>query len=282
MTLAARLTSATSDRVKAVRALHERSGRRRAGRFLVEGPQAVRGALAAAQSASAGVVVHEVFMDDDTGFAFPDIVDSSHALAVSVVPVTAQVLGAMAETRQPQGVLAVCDLLAAPPLSTVADRPGPLLVLDGVSDPGNVGTIIRTAAAVGAAGVILTAGSADPHNGKVVRSTAGALFALPVLTGADIDDVAAAARAASRSVAVATGDAAEDLFDVARAGRVDGRTCWIVGSEAHGVGAAGRAAADVAVRIPMAEGPESLNAAVAAAVAVYVTAYATSGPSGPR
>ncbi len=278
-----RLTSTSSDRVKAVRALHERSGRRKAGRFLVEGPQPVRAALAAASTAPAGVVAREVFLDGDLDgdgeLPFADIVAAAHALAVPVTAVSGRVLAAMAQTEQPQGVLVVCDLIPAPALADVADRDGPIVVLDAVMDPGNVGTIIRTAAAAGAAAVILGAGSADPHNGKVVRATAGALFAVPVVVGADIDDVAAAAHAAGRPVVVATGDAEDDLFTAAREGRLGPRACWVVGSEAHGVGAAARAAADLLVRIPMADGPESLNAGVAAAVALYVTAYATSGPS---
>ncbi len=275
----ARLTSTSSDRVKAVRALHDRAGRRKAGRFLVEGPQAVRAALSA--SSGAGVVVREIFADDDAGSAFADVMQAASAAGVAVVPVTDRVLAAMAETAQPQGVLAVCDLLTPPALSDVLGAQGPVVVLDAVSDPGNVGTVVRTAAAVGAAGVLLTPGSADIHNGKVVRSTAGALFGLPVLPGVTIDDLADGARGAGRQIVVTAGDGATDLFAAVGTGAVGDRTCWIIGSEAHGVGAQARAAADLAVRIPMAPGPESLNAAVAAAVVLYVTRYALSGPTQP-
>lgn len=270
----ARLTSTSSERVKAVRALHDRAGRRKAGRFLVEGPQAVRAALAAV--AETGVVVREIIADDDAGLAFADVVDDAVALGIPVTLVTDRVLAAMAETAAPQGLLAVCDLLVSPSLSTVLDRPGPVVVLDAVTDPGNVGTVIRTAAAAGAAGVLLTPGSADVHNGKVVRSTAGALFAIPVVRGVEVEELAAAVRRGGRTLAVTAGEAADDLFTAARAGRVGERTCWVIGSEAHGVGAAARAAADRFVRIPMAAGPESLNAAVAAAVVLYVTGYALS------
>jgi TrmH family RNA methyltransferase len=133
--------------------------------------------------------------------------------------------------------------------------------------------MIRTADAVGAAGVILTAESADVHNGKVVRSTAGSLFHLPIVSGRSIDEIVLAAHAQGRTVAVATGDASTDLFEAAEDGRVDSRTCWVMGSEAHGVSAQARALADEAIAIPMSGRAESLNAAVASAVVLYVTAF---------
>jgi TrmH family RNA methyltransferase len=271
VTVSREVTSVRSDRVTAVRALHARQGRRKTGRFVVEGPQAVRSALAA------GVVVRDLFMDDDAGAAFPDIAEAARERGLDVCRATPEVLAAMAETAQPQGVLAVCDQLPAGDLDAVMAAPGPVMVLDAVTDPGNVGTVIRTADAVGAAGVVLTPGSADVHNGKVVRSTAGSLFHLPVLSGVGIDDVTEAAARNGRSVAVATGDATIDLFAAVDAGRVDARTCWVVGSEAHGVSGAARAAATLAVRIPMTGRAESLNAAVAASVVLYVTAHAAHG-----
>lgn len=255
----------------AVRALHTRQGRRKTGRFVVEGPQPVRSALAA------GVVIRDLFMDDDAGAAFPDIAASARERGLGVCRTSAEVLAAMAETSAPQGVLAVCDQLPAGDLDAVMAAPGPVLVLDAVTDPGNVGTVIRTADAAGAAGVVLATGSADVHNGKVVRSTAGSLFHLPVLSGLAIEAVAEAAARSGRTVAVATGDAPIDLFAAVDGGGVDARTCWIVGSEAHGVGEAARAAADLSVRIPMRGRAESLNAAVAAAVVLYVTAHAVHG-----
>ncbi len=216
-------------------------------------------------------------MDDDAGVVFADIVVAADAGGVPVTIAHSAVLAAMSETDHPQGVLAVCALLANDDLDAVAAARGPLVVLDAVSDPGNVGTIIRTADAVGAAAVVLTPGCADVHNGKVVRSTAGSLFHLPVLPEVPMSTVLAAARAQHRGVAAATGDGEVDLFAAADAGRVDLRTCWVIGSEAHGVSAQARAEADHRVRIPMSGGAESLNAAVAMAVAMYVTAHAAHG-----
>jgi TrmH family RNA methyltransferase len=233
----------------------------------VEGPQAVRSAV------TAGAVVHELFVDEGTGGAFSDVVHDVESVGGRVSWTTSDVMAAMSETRTPQGVLAVCDCLPDVPLAAVMTGNGPVLVLESVSDPGNVGTMIRTADAVGAAGVILTAESADVHNGKVVRSTAGSLFHLPIVSGRSIDEIVLAAHAQGRTVAVATGDASTDLFEAAEDGRVDSRTCWVMGSEAHGVSAQARALADEAIAIPMSGRAESLNAAVASAVVLYVTAF---------
>jgi len=249
--------------VTAVRALHSRAGRRKARAFLTEGPQAVEAAL------QSGASIREVFVVDSD-------VEWTRAAQVAnlrVTTVTADVLAAMAETEQPQGVLAVCDLLPSVPLETIMDGMGPVLVLEALSDPGNVGTAIRTADAVGAAGVILTPESADIHNGKVIRATAGSVFHVPCATGIDLDEVVGAARRAGRSIAVATGDGSVDLFAAVSGGLVNDSTVWLIGSEAHGISARARSLADHLVSIPMRGGAESLNAAVAAAVVLYVTRH---------
>ena len=253
-----------------MRALHSRAGRRKAGAFLVEGPQAVGAAL------QSRAPLREVFVDESD----VEWTRAAQAAGVRVTTVTSDVLAAMAETEQPQGVLAVGDLITSTSLDTIMGSPGPVLVLESLSDPGNVGTAIRTADAVGAAGVVLTPESADIHNGKVVRATAGSLFHLPCATGADLDEVVAAAHDAGRTVAVATGDGTDDLFAAASDGRVNSATVWLVGSEAHGVSARARALADHLVSIPMRGGAESLNAAVAAAVVLYVTRHGD--PASPR
>lgn len=234
---------------------------------MVEGPQAVRSALAT------GVDIHDLFVGDGAGVACAEVVAQAQAQGVAVTEVAPAALAAMAETEQSQGLIAVCSLLPAGDLAETMAATGPVVILDALADPGNVGTVIRTADAAGAAGVVLGPGCADPYNGKVVRSTAGSLFHLPLLVGLPVDEAAAAARAAGRTVAVATGDGGVDLFAAVADGTVDARTCWIVGSEAHGVSGTARAAADVAVRIPMTGRAESLNAAVAAAVVLFVTSY---------
>jgi TrmH family RNA methyltransferase len=268
-----RVTSVKSDRVTAVRGLQTRQGRRKAGLFLVVGPQAISSALAA------GIPIHDLFVVEDAGGSLSPIVSDAEAAGSRITLVTSAVMGAMAQTEAPAGLLAVCPLLADGDIDRVLGGGGPLVVLEQVSDPGNVGTVIRTADAAGAAGVVLTPGSADVHNGKVVRSTAGSLFHLPVLSGCALADVVAAAHRHRRTVAVLTGDGELDLFAAARSATIGARTVWIVGSEAHGVSDEARLLADHRLRIPMAGRAESLNAAVAAAAALYVSAYAAASDS---
>jgi len=230
---------------------------------LVEGPQAVEAAL------QSRAPIREVFVvDTDVEWT-----QAAQAANLRVTPVSSDVLAAMAETEHPQGVLAICDLLTSASVESIMSAPGPVVVLEALSDPGNVGTVIRTADAVGAAGVILTPESADIHNGKVVRATAGSVFHVPCATGIDLDEVVAAARTAGRTLAVATGDGSTDLFAAVSQGRVSESTVWLVGAEAHGVSARARSLADHLVSIPMRGGAESLNAAVAAAVVLYVTRH---------
>lgn len=270
------LTSTASDRVKAVRALHSRSGRRKAGRFLVEGPQAVRAAR------DSGVVVHEIYVDHDALSSFADVIGWAEQEQVPVTTAEPHVIAAMGETEHPQGVLAVCALLDASRLAEVLAIEAPVVILDRVADPGNVGTIIRTAEAVGAAGVILTPECADVHGGKVVRATTGSLFRVPVVPDVPMTDVIVAVRAERRALAVAMGAGEVSLFEAVDSRTVCKRTCYVIGSEAHGVSDEAVAAADITIRIPMAPGVESLNAGVSAAVILYVLAHgARSGAFGP-
>lgn len=265
-----RVTSTSSERVTRVRALHSRSGRRKAGRFAVEGPQGVLSALVA------GIRVHDLLVDESTQLSFVDLIARAERAGTRITSVTPAVMSAMSDTQQPQGVLAVCDLLPQFDLAGLMAAPGAVVVLEAVSDPGNVGTAIRTCDSVSAAGVVLTPESADIHGGKVVRSTAGSLFHLPVLAGRELDAIVAAAHAAGRTVALATGDGDVSLFDAVDAGTVDDQTCWVIGSEAHGASEEARSSADVRIAIPMTGRAESLNAAVAAAIVLYVTRHAES------
>lgn len=262
----ASVTSVRSDRVTSVRHLHDRGGRRKSGLFLVEGPQAVAAAFAA------GVGVHEVFVDVSAGGVAASLAEQSPVMVTWVTP---QVLAAMGETKASQGILVTCAIPASSDIATLMALAGPVVVLDSVGDPGNVGTIIRTADAVGAAGVVLADGCADPFNGKVVRSTAGSIFHLPLAYGVAMSDVISSAKQAGRQILGLAGEGAQDLFALPTDPL--GQACWIVGSEAHGIGESARAGADALVRIPMRGLAESLNAAVAASVALYISAERTSG-----
>jgi TrmH family RNA methyltransferase len=253
------LTSTRHPRVQATRRLHRRSAREAERRFVVEGPQALREAV--------GILETLFATDPDDPLAV-----AAAERGVEVVHVDDKVLAAMAETVAPQGLLGVAPLLEAS--LDVLDGARLVVVLHEVNDPGNAGTVIRTADAAGADAVVLTAGSVDPHNGKCVRATAGSLFHLPVVSGAAVTDVVAACRRTGLQVLATTGAGADDLDDLADSGALAPPSAWWFGTEAHGLPEELLAAADRRVRIPLHGRAESLNLASAAAVCLYAGARA--------
>lgn len=280
------LTNPRSDRVRAVRALAGRAVRERRGRFLVEGPQAVREAVVGR------LRVHDLYVTDAAAARYAEIVAAAQERRIRTTRGDEAVLAAMSPDAQ--GVVAVADLLPSG-LDPVLGRTGgadgadgargvPRLVavLAQVRDPGNAGTVIRAADAAGAGGVVLSARSVDVHNPKVVRSTAGSLFHLPVGYDVATADAVAALRAAGLTVLAADGAGEHDLDDLldvagtAPAGVPDlaAPTAWLFGNEAWGLPDEDRALADAVVRVPLHGRAESLNLATAATVCLYASARA--------
>ena len=268
--MSADLTSTRSARVTEVRHLHDRRHRAERGAFVVEGPQAVREALARS--------VLELYVTEAAAQRYPEFLERARSQGARVALATDDVLDAMSQTQNPQGVIAVCALVTRPlgeVIGSLASSAPLVVVLDRVADPGNAGTIIRTADAMGADAVILTDGSVDPHNGKCVRSTAGSIFHVPLSTDATMTEVLASAREAGLRLVAADAHASAALTDAAELLR--GPIAWVFGSEAHGVDPAWRESVDATVRIPMAGAAESLNLAASAAICLYATSAARSG-----
>jgi TrmH family RNA methyltransferase len=214
----------------------------------------------------------ELYADPDGARRCADLLA---AAPCPVTPVSRDVLAAMAETVTPQGVLGVAPLLDVPLADALRGAPRLVAVLEAVSDPGNAGTVIRTADAAGADAVVLTEGSTDPHGGKCVRATAGSLWHLPVVHGPPVADVVPALRAAGLAVLATSGSAAaEDLDDLLDAGELRGPTAWLLGTEAAGLSGQALELADRTVRIPIRGRAESLNLSTAAAVCLYASARA--------
>lgn len=266
------LTNPRAERVKAVAALAGRSSRRRTGRFLVEGPQGVREAVRHAPDR-----VRELYLTADAAERHPEILAAAGDAGLAWRGGTEDVLRAM--SADAQGVVAVLDAHDPGPAAALAGAPRLVAIAARVRDPGNAGTVIRVADAAGADAVVVAGDSVDVHNPKVVRSTAGSLFHLPVATGDDVAAVVAAARAAGLQVLAADGAGDLDLFALEAGGggaAVDlaRPTAWLFGNEAWGLPAADRALADAVVRVPILGRAESLNLATAAAVCLYASARA--------
>jgi RNA methyltransferase, TrmH family len=262
------LTNPRAERVRSVRALSKRSVRERAGRFAVEGPQGVREAVRYAAAR-----VRDVYVTSEALERYAvDIVEPARAANLWVHEVTPEVLAAMAETDAPQGVLAVVDVDAvgsdAGLAAVLASRPRLLVLLTNVRDPGNAGTVIRGADAAGADAVLVSRSSVDVHSSKVVRSTAGSLFHLPVVTGLDVEATLATLRAHGIRTYAADGEGTTLLPDA----DLTGPHCWVMGNEAWGLEQEVRDACDDVVRVPIHGRAESLNLAMAATVCLYASA----------
>jgi len=252
--------------VAAARKLLRRTGRERVGRFLVEGAQAVHEAL------SADAVVHELFVTAAAARRHPDLLDAAGAAGVRISPVTDRAAASLSDTVTPQGLVAVCDLLDVPLDVALAGPPTLVVMVAGVADPGNAGTVIRVADAAGAGAVLLAGDTVDPHNGKAVRASTGSVFHLPLARERDAPAVLAACRAAGLSLLAADGRGELDLHEPRAAAVLARPTAWVLGGEAHGLPADLAAAADHRVRVPIHGRAESLNLATAAAVCLYASA----------
>ncbi|MUL42780.1 RNA methyltransferase [Streptomonospora sp. PA3] len=264
--------SARSPRIKGARRLAKRAFRRRERRFLAEGPQAVREALAAPGR------VHELFTTAEAAQRHADLVEAAHDSGAAVHRVTLEVMAELAQTVTPQGLLAVCGFVDVP-LSGIG--PARLVaVLSHVRDPGNAGTVVRTADAAGADAVVFTDASVDPYNGKCVRASAGSLFHLPVVVGVPVGEAVSHLRGLGARVFAADGGGDRDLHAAADAGELDGAVGWVFGNEAWGLPEEIRALTDGAVAVPIYGAAESLNLATAAAVCLYTTAREQRGRRG--
>ena len=258
------LANPRSERVKAVKALSKRPVRERTGRFAVEGPQGVREAVRWAASR-----VRDVYLTPEALERYTDdIAEPARAAGLRVHEVTPEVLAAMADTDAPQGALAVVDTSTGS-LDAVLDAgPRLLVLLTHVRDPGNAGTVIRGADAAGADAVLVSGASVDVHSPKVVRSTAGSLFHLPVVTGLDVPATLQRLAAHGIRTLAADGSGSTLLPDA----DLSVPHCWVMGNEAWGLDEAVRDACDEVVRVPIHGRAESLNLAMAATVCLYASA----------
>ncbi|MET4226581.1 TrmH family RNA methyltransferase [Oerskovia enterophila] len=264
-----------SDRVKAVRALSGRSARSRHQQFLVEGPQGVREAVR-----HGAHLVRDVYVTSSAAERYAEIVDDALDQRLYVHLTTPEAFEAMSQDAQ--GILAVVRVEQLTLDEVLARRPRLVAVLATVRDPGNAGTVIRAADAAGADLVVLAGESVDVHNPKVVRSTAGSLFHLPVVTGAGLEATVDALRAAGLSVLAADGAGDHDLDDLldvagsAPSGAPDlaRPTAWVFGNEAWGLRPQDRELSDAVVSVPLRGLAESLNLATAATVCLYASSRA--------
>jgi len=263
------LLTASNARVKEARKLSRRSVRSERRLFLADGPKAVEGALETVLDSEGSCVV-EVFAT----LAAAQQYDALLA-GVDVTLVDERALGSLSDAVNPAGVVAVCRMFDGPLAAALGGRL--TAICADVRDPGNAGTIIRTADAAGAEAVVLAGDSVDAYNPKTVRASVGSLFHVPFAIERDPAAAVRAAQAAGLTVLAADGGGEVDLFEADDL--LTRRTAWLFGNEAWGLPAELAALADHRVRIPIHGRAESLNLATAAALCLYASARAgTRGP----
>ena len=254
--------------MKHARRLATRAFRESSGEFLAEGPQAVREALEVE-----GATL-EVFATTAATDQHSSLQSTAEAAGIVWNVVTDEVVAAIADTVQPQGVVARCVAIDRTLGELVAASPTFVVVCAAIRDPGNAGAVIRAADAAGADGVIFAGDSVDPYNPKSVRATVGSLFHVPIVIDKDLPRVLETLQGAGLQVLAADGGGAVGLYD----SELDlaAPTAWLMGNEAWGLPAEVQDAADRVVAVPIYGRAESLNLATAAAVCLYATAQARS------
>ncbi|MHC4859702.1 MAG: TrmH family RNA methyltransferase, partial [Planctomycetota bacterium] len=250
-------------RLALLRSLHRREARAEQGLYLAEGRRLVMEALLSGAPVEE-ILVTEAFSATGEGAALV-----GRAGGAAVTRIAERDLRRVADTRTPQGVLAVLARREGDRAALEGD--GVFLALDGVADPGNVGTLVRSADAFGARAVLAGPGSADFENGKVLRAAMGSTFHLPLLTVADLPDALARMRAGGATVLATVLDG-EDLYEVPGGSP---RVCVVMGNEVRGVSPEVRATTDREITVPCPGRAESLNVAMAGAIVLSRLARVT-------
>lgn len=247
------ITSKDNPTYKNAMKLLRKKYRDQEGKYLIEGIKPLTDAV------NAGITVETVFVreGDDSGIIPEE--------GVNTMCLSRDLFDNLSETETSQGVIAIATKNLKEP------EQGNVIILDRLQDPGNIGTIIRTAEAAGFRAIITVKGTGDIYSPKTVRAAAGALFRMPVIEGLDTEEAVRFCRERGLKVTVTALEGAKECYDA------DLRdTAIVIGNEGQGVSDEMLMAADEKVKIPMEGEIESLNAAVAAAVLMYESARQTS------
>lgn len=251
------LTGLQNPQVKAAAELKQKKYRQQQGLFLAEGLRTVEEAVASKTVVS---IFYTAIEDDRTR----SVLEEAAAQQLKLYCVSDAVMKKIADTDTPQGIIAVCKMQNVT-LDKLLSKGEMLLVLDRVGDPGNLGTMLRTADAAGIGGVVLLKGCVDIYAPKTVRSSMGSLFHVPVVSGIGEDNFIAEAKDAGYELLVTSLEGADNLYKADLCGRI----AFVMGNEAGGVSANLLERADKRVFIPMAGRAESLNVAMAAGVVMF-------------
>ncbi len=264
------ISSRDNEMVRRLRRLqNDAKLRRQEGAFVIEG------ARLCADAARSGAAIETALLTAHAREKFPDYAAAVTAAAAHVFDITDGVAQSLSDTETAQGIICLCkaldnrkmlDTIDSSMLSTFKNKKW--LALENVRDPGNVGTVIRTAEAVGIDGLILSAGCCDVYSPKVLRGSMGGVFRLPLWETADMAAAITRLQAAGACGYACVPSAGGDVLSVVEAPLAAGSVC-VIGNEANGLSAATIDACAHRLTIPMAGRAESLNAAVAASLVMW-------------
>jgi TrmH family RNA methyltransferase len=258
-----RITSAANPRIKEAVRLRERRHAKGENLFVIEGLRIIETAL------EAGACIRKVFFTDHFGSKKEGraILNTLGRKGANIFATTEHLLNKITDTETPQGIAAVVSYEISS-LDSFPARGNPLYAVgDGIQEPGNLGTIIRTADAAGVDAVILLEGTCDVFIPKVIRATAGSIFHLPV-AHAKTETFVKWLRSSGILLAATSSDADNSVFET----KLDGPMALVFGNEARGVSNTIREAADLSIKIPIYGKAESMNVAISAAVCLYEAA----------
>lgn len=254
------IQSSQNNIVKDIKALHLKKNRDAEGLYFVEGIRFVNEAVENKQDI-VKVIISDKLESLNGG---KELIESVEALCEDCYLLSEKLFREISDTQTPQGILAVLKKKEFDFGETVGSG-NSIVVLDNLQDPGNVGTIIRTADAAGISAVILTKGCADLFSPKVLRSTMGSVFHMPVFEGMNINESILELKKSGYRVIASHLEGSDNYFDE----DLTGKSAIIVGNEANGISEETTKIADKLVKIPMPGRAESLNASIAASIMIY-------------
>ena len=263
------LSDPKANKVRGVAKLNKKDARSETGLFLLEGPQGLKEALNRPR------LIVELYTTEEALERYADLFERARGARIEYQLVTESVLRVMADTTSPQGILAVCHQLDVRLDDVIPHKPQLIALLANIRDPGNAGTVLRAADAAGADAVIFSENSVDVYNPKVVRSTTGSIFHLPVITEVSILETIGKLQELGFQVFAADGGG-RSITDLAP-GTLAKPTVWVFGNEAWGFEPETLEAVDETVGLPIFGAAESLNLATAASVCLYESAFAQNG-----
>lgn len=252
------ITSTDNQVYKSIKDLTTARGRREQGLFLAEGPHLVEEAL------KAGAVIHSVAVSEDAQERLSPLLQSAQSEGIELLSLSPRLFRQLSDTETPQGILAVVEKRSSSLETLDLENCRIAVVLEKIQDPGNLGTILRTALAVNAGFAVLSENCADAWSQKTVRASQGAVLHLPIVDAASASDAVEILN--GHGWHTACGHlSGSDFFMRA----THGKTALVIGNEAAGVSTETAKVCGALYKLPMPGPAESLNAAVAAGIMLY-------------